>query len=212
VTESAGNPIDGVVDALFWRPMLWRSLVLLVLAAVVTFSSDHSITFGWIVFGILVLATTITVQLGIRFVSDESTRRILRLLMVLSAGFSVIAIYNLNVGSSALILTMLIWAAATGIIELIAGLRLRGRDPISREWVATGIITMIFAVALLVVPADYSLTYEVPVKGGEPLTLTLDATVIAVGLLGAYAVLLGVYLLIAAISLRPARAVLEVTP
>ena len=71
-------------------------------------------------------------------------------------------------------------AAVTGLLELVAGLRRRG-DASRRDWMIVGGLTVVLAIVMLLIPAD---------------------PVLAVGLLGAYAVIIGVYLAIAGLSLR----------
>jgi uncharacterized membrane protein HdeD (DUF308 family) len=78
-----------------------------------------------------------------------------------------------------------VWAAVTGILELLAGLRLRGRTAAARDWIAAGALTALLALVFVLLPLD-------------PVT--------AVGLLGAYLVVLGVLLLIGGFSLKWAAA------
>jgi uncharacterized membrane protein HdeD (DUF308 family) len=81
-----------------------------------------------------------------------------------------------------------VWAAVTGFIELYAGLRERSRtaregirSPVARDWIAVGALTAVFAVVYLLLPPN---------------------AVVAIGLLGAYLVIVGVYLAIAGFSLK----------
>ena len=88
-------------------------------------------------------------------------------------------------GVGAFTFTVAVWAAVTGILELVVGLRSRGRIAAARDWIAVGALTAILALVYVLLPLD-------------PVT--------AVGLLGAYFVVLGVLLLIGGFSLKWAAA------
>ena len=79
---------------------------------------------------------------------------------------------------------MSVWAAVTGFIELYAGIRPRAH-PGRRDWIAAGGFTALLAIVFLLLPPD---------------------AVTAVGLLGGYLVILGVYLVIGGFSLKWAAA------
>ena len=75
---------------------------------------------------------------------------------------------------------MSVWAAVTAILELVTGLRSRGEAP-AKDWIAMGGLTAILALAFLLLPLT---------------------DLVAVGLFGAYGAVLGIYLVIAGLSLR----------
>ena len=87
-----------------------------------------------------------------------------------------------NAGGSGLLLFLLsVYFATTGFLELYAGLRSRGRLTLARDWVLVGAFTAIAALVFLLIPPD---------------------ALVAVGLLGAYGIVVGVYLAIGGLSLR----------
>ena len=81
-----------------------------------------------------------------------------------------------------------VWAAVTGFVELFAGLRARGKVAAARDWIAVGALTALLAIVFLLLPPD---------------------AVTAVGLLGGYLVIVGVYLIIGGFSLKWAAAPAE---
>ena len=81
---------------------------------------------------------------------------------------------------SALVLVLSIWAALTAALELYAGYRHTNRA-VSREWLTSGAFTALLAIIVALFPVN---------------------DVYAVGLFGAYGAILGVYLVIAGLSLR----------
>jgi uncharacterized membrane protein HdeD (DUF308 family) len=72
------------------------------------------------------------------------------------------------------------WAAISAAMELYAGYRSTDKA-LSREWLSMGVLTAVLAIVMAVVPMD---------------------EVYAVGIFGAYAAILGVFQVIAGISLR----------
>ncbi|MFJ8895175.1 DUF308 domain-containing protein, partial [Leifsonia sp. NPDC102414] len=76
-----------------------------------------------------------------------------------------------------------VWAALTGFLELYSGIRNRGRDAAARDWLITGALTAVLAVAFLLIPSD---------------------ALLSIGLFGAWAVIVGVFQGIGAVSQRSA--------
>ena len=171
--------------ARYWVVPVVRGILALIAAAVITFSPNHSPAFGLAVFGAwAVVSGLVTGALGLRTVSD----RVIRTLFAVSATTTVVAgLLALTLPASLSLLTSLIgvWAAITGALELLGGLRARRRTPVARDWITAGAFTAVLALVFLLVPVD---------------------AVTAVGLLGAYLVLLGVLLVIGGFSSKWAAA------
>ena len=92
----------------------------------------------------------------------------------------------------------------SAVIEIVAGARgLRTDDLIAcshaREALFVGILSAVLAVALVMVPSGYALQYYIE-DAGQSFTLT--GITIAVGIFGAYAAIVAVYLAIAGFSPR----------
>jgi uncharacterized membrane protein HdeD (DUF308 family) len=170
----------------YWVVPAVRALVALAAAAVVTFTRDaHTAQFGLIVFGLFALVDGLaTSVLSLLF----GTRGLTRTLFAVQGGIGIVAgviAVALNGGGLGLYLYIVtVWAALTGVLELYSWVRERRRDAAARDWLITGALTAILALVLLLVPAD---------------------AVLAIGLFGAWAVIVGVFQSIGTASLRSAE-------
>lgn len=169
----------------YWVVPAVRALVALATAAAVTFTRDaHTAQFGLIVFGLFaVLDGLATSILNLLFGSPGLTRTLFAVQGAVGVIAGVVAL-ALNGGGLGLFLYLVtVWAALTGVLELYSWVRERRRDAAARDWLITGALTAVLALALLIVPAD---------------------AVLAIGLFGAWAVIVGVFQGIGAASLRSA--------
>jgi nitrate reductase NapE component len=169
---------------------IWRALPALVAAAIITFSRDHSAAVGFSVFGGFAIVTSIVILVGINripLVGRDRTLFGIHAVVTLVSG--ILALVNAENGLSALVPVLSIWAALTAALELYAGYRQADRA-IAREWLTIGAFTAILALAITLFPVN---------------------DIYAVGLFGAYGAILGVYLIIAGLSLRSDEAVTAVT-
>jgi uncharacterized membrane protein HdeD (DUF308 family) len=161
----AHAPAAAVIGTRYWTVPVARAVVAFVPAGVITFTADHSAQFGLLVFGAFALVSgLVTALLSWRTVPA----------LALHAG-----------GLGFFLYLVTVWAAVTGVLELFAGLRVRGRGQVTRDWLVVGVLTAVFALIVLLIPPH---------------------AVVSVGLLGAYLVITGVYLAIAGVSLLPTRA------
>lgn len=182
VPQNQGDPNP----SRYWVVPAARALAALAAAAVITFTRDaHTAQFGLIVFGLFALVDGLATSiLSLLF----GTRGLTRTLFAVQGGIGVVAgviAVALNGGGLGLYLYIVtVWAALTGVLELYSWVRERRRDAAARDWLITGALTAILALVLLLVPAD---------------------AVLAIGLFGAWAVLVGVFQGIGAASLRSAE-------
>ena len=109
-----------------------------------------------------------------------------------------LAAFSTDAGVPFLLFLVSGWAAITGCIELVTGLRARGRVAQAKDWIFAGALTAAFAIVVLLIPAGYREAYI----GPDEVERFLTASVILVGGLGAYCAILGVFIAIAAFSLR----------
>jgi uncharacterized membrane protein HdeD (DUF308 family) len=185
----------------YWIVVAVRAVAALVVGFAVTFSSDHSSSVGHAAFGALVLTTGVVVGIG----AVTTQTGVERALFLANGGVGVsIGLASLlSPASDAHLLPLLIpaWAVVTGFIELYLGVRARRRDASSRDWIFAGGLTVLLAVAVLLVPGDLSQTFT----GPDHVTRVLTSAIVTVGIVGAYAAVLGVFLAIAALSLRWSR-------
>ncbi|HEU4755031.1 MAG TPA: hypothetical protein VFS72_00100 [Agromyces sp.] len=172
-----------------WLVPVVRGALALVPSAIITFSQDHSPALGFAVFGGWALASGVIVgALAARLVADRMARWtfVANGVITAAAGLIALGLRDTALGAvGAFTFTVAVWAAVTGILELFVGLRSRGRIAAARDWIAVGALTAILALVYVLLPLD-------------PVT--------AVGLLGAYFVVLGVLLLIGGFSLKWAAA------
>lgn len=184
--------------ARYWPVQLARAVPALVVGLVITFSANHSAEFGLIVFGVFALASGIIIGWGALLCEN-------RLVPLAQAGITVLSgiaalVFN-AAGAGTLFLIVITFAAVTGFLELYQGLRGRGKSPLARDWITVGVLTGLLAIAVLLVPADYAAPWAV-VERGVAATGTLTSQIIVVGIIGAYMILIGVYLVIAGLSSR----------
>jgi uncharacterized membrane protein HdeD (DUF308 family) len=173
----AHAPAAAVIGTRYWTVPVARAVVAFVPAGVITFTADHSAQFGLLVFGAFALVSgLVTALLSWRTVPDPRDRTlfVVQGIVGVVAGALALALHAGGLGFFLYLVT--VWAAVTGVLELFAGLRVRGRGQVTRDWLVVGV---------LLIPPH---------------------AVVSVGLLGAYLVITGVYLAIAGVSLLPTRA------
>ncbi len=180
---------------------LARAFLAAVAAIMITFTADHSAAVGLAVFSGYAIASAIVFFAAAWLVYPADSRGVVILLGVVNLVAGMISgIPPLRTTTTFFVL-VIAWAAVTGLIELIAGIRARRTgDPAARDAILIGAITLALAVALLVVNPAYSLEYVIREAGPEPFTLT--GITIGVGLFGGYAAIVAVFLGIAGFSPR----------
>ena len=185
----------------YWPAQLLRAIPALAVGLVITFSADHTALFGLIVLGVFALVTGVLIGWGALRLDERHLRATSLVLAVVAALCGVAALVFSTTGPGTLFLLVIIFGAATGFLELYLGLRGRGRHDAARDWLTVGVLTALLAIAVLLVPADYSLPRAADDKGAA-VSGVLTSQIIVVGILGAYAILVGVYLAIGGLSAR----------
>ncbi|CAN5278862.1 hypothetical protein BH09ACT3_BH09ACT3_11540 [soil metagenome] len=189
---------DADQRAAYWPLPLARAIPAAVLAIVITFSADHSAVFGLTVFaGFAIVSGTAVGIVSRRRLAPGGIRPYLVAHGAITVAAGLFALAVRDGGVSALFLLFTVFAAVTGVLELSLGLRNR-RLVASNDWRTVGVITVIAAVLFVLIPPGYRQSFE----GAENVSGVIDSAVIAVGLLGAYAAIIAVYLLIAAFSAK----------
>jgi uncharacterized membrane protein HdeD (DUF308 family) len=188
----------------YWGTLLARGIVAALAALAITFSSDHSAGFGLTVFGIFAIAGGAVLIVGGRASLEAGVPRTISIVQgVVTLVVGILAVAFSWAGLSLLLVVVTTWAAVTGFLELYLGLRNRSRRfATSKDWIFAGALTAVFAVVTLLIPIDFNQSY----MGPDNVERFLTSSIIIVGALGAYAAILAIYLVIAALSLKWAPA------
>lgn len=178
--HAVGDPVASP-PAVALRPLvLVRALPALGVGLAITFTADHSSQVGLTAVGILGLTTALAVVVGaLRLPRGEALRELHLGLGVVYAIAGAIALLLPATRLSFLLLVLAGWSVIAGALELVWGIRHRTDHPFGRDALIVGGGTLALAVVL---------------------GLTSDP-VSAVGFLGGYAIVVGVFLVIAALSL-----------
>lgn len=165
----------------FWPVPIARAVPAITVGLVITFSANHSPQLGMIAFGVFAVLSGAVLLWGARRLADRVLRGIFTAQGVVAIITGALALIFSTSGLGLLLFLLTAFAAGTGFLELYAGLRARGRHPGSRDWLIIGGFTAIAALIFLLIPLD---------------------SVETVGLLGAYGILIGLFLVIAGLSLK----------
>lgn len=187
---------------------LLRALFAAVAALMITFSPDHSAAVGLSVFSGFVLVTAFVQVLAAWLVFPEGARwpSVLLAAVGIIAGMATgIPMWRTNDMFFVVVTT---WALVSGGIELLAGLRARrSGDRTARDAITVGAFGILLGILLLSIPAGFAQEYVIDEAG----TFELSGIILGVGMLGAYAALLAVFLGIAGLTPKKADAV-DVAP
>lgn len=161
--------------------LILRAIPTLVAAIIITFTRNHAAVVGLTVFVGFAFLLASTLLFTIMSVPLEGLNRTLVGIQAISTVIAAaIASATLTGGLPAFLLVLSMWAGITAVLELYAGYRESNRT-VAKEWLTIGGFTAILAIIEAVVPMN---------------------DVYAVGIFGAYAAVVGVYQVIAGISLR----------
>ncbi len=183
----------------YWPLPIARAVPAAALAIVITFSADHSARLGLLVFGAFAVATGMIVTVfAVRRLGVSGVRPTLIAQGIVSIVFGLAALVATSGGVPAFFLVVSGWAAITGALELYSGARTRGRFAASGDWFIVGGITVVTALVFVLLPPDFRQEFV----GEERVSGVLDSSIVGVGLLGAYAAIVAVFLVIAGLSAR----------
>lgn len=169
----------------YWTVSIGRALVALIAAVVITFNRDHSAAFGLVMFGgYAVVGGLVLAFASWRTLTDARDRQLFMVQGFVGVFAGALALIFADGGLGFFLYLVSVWGAVTGFLELYSGLRRRRSSPVdvsTRDWMSMGGLTAVLALAFLLLPPN---------------------TVVAVGLLGAYLVVLGIFLVIGGLSLK----------
>jgi uncharacterized membrane protein HdeD (DUF308 family) len=201
-TSAVGAVARGRTGLAPWAVPAARALVALIVGFAITFTPAHSAGFGLVAFGLFAVVEGAIVAAGA--LGDRSERRSRGLFVaqgIVTVVAGIAALVLPDGGVHYFVWVVSAWAVVTGALELVSGIRARGRVAAARDWMILGGLTLVLAVAFLVVPPDYSQA----LGGIEQIKGQLTASVVLVGMFGAWAIVAGVLLGIAAVSARNPR-------
>jgi uncharacterized membrane protein HdeD (DUF308 family) len=201
---------DSGQRARYWPIPVLRAVPAAIVALVITFSSNHAAGYGLLLFGGFAVVDGLVLLLaGVsRLTADDRARRTTLVQAVITLIAAVAAVALNRFGLPAFITVIVAWAVLTGALELTQGLRARGRSPFARDWTTIGGLTLLLAIAFLLTPPDYSQQ----LGGVERVSGILDASIVLVGLLGAYLAITAVFHVIAGLSHKWGTAVPAAAP
>jgi len=203
-TRAADEGIDAVQRAAYWPMPIARAVPAAALALVITFSADHSARFGLLTFGLYgIIAGLVLGAVAWLRLADSRVRPyfLTQAAVTLVAGVGALLVSGGHSSSSEvrfLFLIVTIFLAVTGFLELYSGARSRRRFVASGDWIGVGVLTVIAALAFVLIPPDYRQNYS----GPDHVKRVLDSSVVAVGALGAWAAVSTVFLVIAGLSAK----------
>jgi uncharacterized membrane protein HdeD (DUF308 family) len=174
-----------------------RAALGLALGLAITFTGGHTATFGLIAFGVYALASGVLIlaaTFGPRAATEARTA--FRASGIVSAVAGIAALVLPSGGIGYLVWVLSGWAIVTGALELVSGIRARGRVTGWTDWVTVGALTVLLGVIALVIPPDIADAFSGDKGAGGLLT----SPIIIIGMLGAWAVITGVLQAIAAAS------------
>lgn len=186
-----------------WPSQLARAVGAFVVGLYITFTANHNVGFGLVSLVVVATVTALCVAWGSAALRD----RVLRGVSLAMAGAGlVVAVLVLVLppalpaaGMGILLVGLSGWAGITGALELYLGFRGRSLGaPAARDWLLVGGITAVLALLVLLIPADLQQPWRSDAADGVSGVLTAD--IVAAGALGAYAIVIGVVLGIAAFN------------
>lgn len=181
---------------------LARAVLAALAAVMITFSPDHSAAVGLAVFSGWAIATGLVLLLGAWLVSPTGSRPSFITLGALTLIAGLVAGAPALRTTTLFFILLIVWSLVTGVAELAFGLVARRTGSVeAKDAVLIGAVTIALGIGLLLVNPGYSLDYFIEKAGW----FTLTGIVIGVGLYGAYAAIVAVFLGIAGFS--PRRAV-----
>jgi len=187
---------------------LARAALAAVAALMITFSADHSAVVGLSVFSGFALVTALIHMLAAWLAAPAGWRWPSVLLAAIAIVTGMAGGVPAWRSTPLFFVVVIAWAALSGLVELIAGIRARRQARAgtasaivaegARDAILIGSLSLALAVGLLCVPTTYALTYSIAEAG----SFTLTGITLAVGIFGAYAAVVAVFLGIAGLSPR----------
>jgi uncharacterized membrane protein HdeD (DUF308 family) len=186
-----------------WIAQLARGVLALALGITITLTLDHSPAFGLLSFGSFALLTgAVIVVASLRSAYAARTRPAFLVQGCATAVAGIVALAVPTGGVAFFALLVGVWAIVTGLLEGASGILTRSLAPLSRDWIITGALTVLVGGVAVLLPPDFVQAFS----GEKGNSGTLTSSVILIGVIGAWAILVGVLQVISAITVRSDRA------
>lgn len=180
--QPAGTDRSTSARSPYWGVPVARAIPALIVGLVLTFMPNHSSQIGLFAFGAFSLVSGVLIAgLSLRTMPKSTSRSlfVLQGMVMLVAGVLALALNSFPLAF--LFYLVSVSSAIAAMLELYSGIRSKGSNASAKDWIVVGAATGVLALIFLLLPLT---------------------AVVAVGLLGAYGVMLGIFLLIAGLSLR----------
>ena len=187
-----------------WIAQLARGVLALGLGISITLTLEHSPFFGLLTFGAFAVLTggvLLLASLRSAYAGRMRSAFLVQALATLAAGIVAFAVPTGGVAFLAFLVGA--WAIVTGLLEGASGILMRSALPLARDWIITGVLTVVLGVVAFVLPPDFVQAFS----GEKGNSGTLTSSVILIGVIGAWAILVGVLQVISAITVRSDRGV-----
>lgn len=190
----------GVVAA--WIAQLARGVLALALGVTITLTLEHTPVFGLVTFGVFAILTG-AVLLAATLRGAYAGRMRLAFLVqgaaTVAAGVVALAVP----GGGVELLAPLVggWALLAGLLEGASGVLTRKLSPLARDWLIAGVLTVALGGVALLMPTDFVQAFS----GEKGISGTLTSSVILIGVIGLWAILVGVLQTISAVTVRRVR-------
>lgn len=185
-----------------WIAQLARGILALALGVTVTLTLEHSPVFGLVTFGVFAVLTGLVLLGATLFGAYAGRMRagfLAQGVATLAAGIVALAVPGGGVAFLAYLVGA--WALVAGLLEGASGILARKLSPLARDWIIAGVLTVALGVVAFVLPPDFVEAFA----GERGVAGTLTSSVILIGVIGAWAILVGVLQTISAVTVRSSR-------
>ena len=198
-----------------WFLGLSRAIPAVILALVITFSADHSARLGLVTFGAFAVASGLATAIVVATrVAPGPVRLVVLCQAAVALATGAAALAVLGGGYAYFVLVLSAYAAVGGFLELYLGVRSwrassarpsahvssgpsSRPSAVARDWMFVGALSVALAITVLLLPANFNQPFSV-----EGVVGAVTASVALVGVFGAYLAIIGIFLTIAAFSLK----------
>lgn len=185
-----------------WIAQLSRGVLALALGIAITLTLDHSPFFGLLTFGAFAILTGVVLLVAtLRGAYAGRMRAAFLAQGVASLAAGIVALVVPGGGVAFLAMLVGAWAVVTGLLEGASGILSRRLVPLACDWILAGALTILLGIVAFALPPDFVQAFA----GEKGNSGTLTSSVILIGALGAWAIVVGVLQVISAVTVRTER-------